>query len=144
MATILVGGRLGRDPQTIEGKNGKFISVSMAEDFGKDKTRWWDLTFNGEGLIAQVERMKLKKGSAINVVGRYGTRQYTDRNGVEQTVPVISVSQVDFAMYNSGNTSSDSSATNEKEQNEIKKAMETTAKKPTPKVEVKEEEDLPF
>lgn len=143
MATITVCGRLGKDPKVIEGKNGKFASVSLAEDYGKDQTRWWDLTFNGD-MVGTVERMKLKKGSALYIVGRFGTRQYTDKNGVEQTVCTISVSQVDYAMYNSGNTSSDSSS-DDKAQGEIKEAMKATAKKSAPKVVVQEEEeDLPF
>lgn len=143
MATIMVGGRLGKDPKAIEGKNGKFISVSLAEDYAKDQTRWWDITFNGDDLITRVEKLKLKKGSAIYVVGRFGTRQYTDKNGVEQTVFTISVSQVDYAIFNSGNTSSDS-ASESKAQDDIKEAMKATAKKAAPKVVVQEEEDLPF
>lgn len=144
MATIMVSGRLGKDPKVIEGKNGKFVSVSLAEDYAKDQTRWWDLTFNGESLVNQVERMKLKKGSAVNVVGRFGTRTYTDKNGVEQNVFTISVSQVDYAIYNSGNTSSDTSVSETKSQDDIKEAMKETAKKAAPKVVVQEEEDLPF
>lgn len=143
MATINVKGRLGRDPKVIEGKNGKFVSASIAEDYAKDQTRWWDLTFNGDLLVNQVERFKLKKGSAIDVWGRFGTRTYTDKNGVEQTVFTISVSQFEYALT-SGNTSSDASVTENKSQGDIKEAMKATSKKEAPKVVVQEEDDLPF
>lgn len=85
-------GNLGRDPELKYLPNGDAvcnISIATSEKW-KDKntgepkelTEWIPIGFYGK--LAEIVGQYCKKGSSIYVEGRFSTRKYTDKDGVEK------------------------------------------------------------
>lgn len=84
--TIIVG-NLGRDPETRYLPNGDAVcnySVAVTEKWKKDgeqkeNTTWYRVSAFGK--LAEICAEYLKKGSAVMVIGRMGSRQWDDKDG---------------------------------------------------------------
>jgi single-stranded DNA-binding protein len=144
---INVIGRLGNDSEVIDGKNGKFLSFSLAtDDFkgGEKTTSWFRVAFNGERAIKMAEW--LKKGRLVNVCGTETLSLYTDKSGSTQISRDINAFTVDFVSSgNSGQTQTTSTATEEIPVTTGKLKEPKTKKKEEPPVVTSEpEDDLPF
>lgn len=90
---IVVQGHLGRDPEIFVSDTGREIArltIATNERFtdrnGKtqERTEWHRAVIFGEGLITQVAKPHLKKGSKVLIKGSNRTDKYTDKNGVER------------------------------------------------------------
>lgn len=85
-------GNVGRDPELRYFASGDAycnISIATKETWKdkatgekKDKTEWIPLTFTGK--LAEIVGQYVKKGSEIWVQGKFETRKYTDKDGVEK------------------------------------------------------------
>lgn len=95
-------GNLGRDVELKYLPSGDAVcSVSIAvsnkwkdKNTGeqKESTEWIPLEFFGK--LAEIAGQYLKKGSSIHVTGRFSTRKYTDKDGVEKYATSIKVDQM--------------------------------------------------
>ena len=89
MATIVVCGRLGRDPEELKNGGRKF---SLAEDVyvdGEKKTQWWS-------CVQWDFRKELNKGSSVQITGDLIEREYTDKEGVQKKALQINVMGVKY------------------------------------------------
>lgn len=119
---VHVTGRIGRDPEEIETKNGnKLLKFSVAADRRKNDERgalWMNINV-WNGLTG---KMPLEKGSAVNVVGYLDMNTYTNKEGVQVTSPEVNATSVDFAMtggsrQNDGNGNNNSGGGNSRRSN---------------------------
>ena len=95
-------GNLGRDPEMKYLPSGDAVcSISIAvsnkwkdKNTGEQKehTEWIPLEFFGK--LAEIAGQYLKKGSSIYVSGRFSTRKYTDKDGVEKYATSVKVDQM--------------------------------------------------
>lgn len=95
-------GNLGRDPELKFLPSGDAVcSISIAvsskwkdKNTGEQKehTEWIPLEFFGK--LAEIAGQYLKKGSSIYVSGRFSTRKYTDKDGVEKYATSVKVDQM--------------------------------------------------
>lgn len=86
-------GSLGADPEIKSFQNGGRIAnlrVACSESWKdkstgerKERTEWISVSVQAEGLIGLVERF-LKKGSKVYVEGKFTTRKWQDRDGVDR------------------------------------------------------------
>lgn len=85
-------GRFGQDPETRDGKKGPFTTFTLATEEEEGQTLWWDCAaFGGAGkFVAEF----LKKGSYVRVVAQQTERRFTDKNGVEQRRPRMTVKEI--------------------------------------------------
>jgi len=88
---VILIGRLGKDPESIQTQRGNFAKVSLATDEKwRDKntgekrqaTEWHQVIFFNR--TAEVAINYLIKGMLICVEGKIKTRKYTDNQGVER------------------------------------------------------------
>ena len=85
-------GNLGRDPETRFFSNGDKItnaSIACTESWKdktsgekKERTEWVNLVFTGG--LADVAEKYLRKGSQIHVSGKFTTRKWQDKEGVDR------------------------------------------------------------
>jgi len=86
-------------------KNGEMTSVRFRigmrvyDSKAKDNTRWLNYAVKGFGPICnRIEKMKLKEGALINLVGRLDEDSWEDKNTHEKkSMPVIIVEDIEFA-----------------------------------------------
>lgn len=95
-------GRLTKDPELKTGASGKeYCKFTIACDRKKDKdgnkpVDWIDCTAFGQ-TAALVSRF-FHKGDGINVMGRFESEKYTDKNGQNRTAWGVTVDQVLFPL----------------------------------------------
>lgn len=95
-------GNVGRDPELRYFSSGDAycnISIATKETWKdkqtgekKEKTEWIPLTFTGK--LAEIVAQYVKKGSEIWVQGKFETRKYTDKDGVEKYQTSIKCDQM--------------------------------------------------
>lgn len=96
--TIIVAGRLARDPETKFTQTGKAVTnFSIANDsgFGDKKTTNWINIVAWEKTSEFVTRY-FEKGSKIVVQGRLTTRNYETSNGEKRTSTEVVADQIFF------------------------------------------------
>lgn len=96
--TIVVAGRLARDPETKFTQTGKAVTnFSIANDsgFGDKKTTNWINIVAWEKTSEFVTRY-FEKGSKIVVQGRLTTRNYETSNGEKRTSTEVVADQIFF------------------------------------------------
>ncbi len=89
---VILGGNLGRDPETrFNAEGGSITNVSIATtDTWKDKatgekqerTEWHRVVFFNR--LAEIASEYLKKGSQVYIEGGLRTRKWTDKEGQEK------------------------------------------------------------
>lgn len=102
MNIAIVDGRLVRDPELKTGASGKeFCKFTIASDRKKDKdgnkvSDFIDCTaFNATGaFIAKYYH----KGDGIQLIGRFESDKYTDKNGQNRTTWGLTVEQAFFPL----------------------------------------------
>lgn len=82
--SVIVGGRLGRDPEVRFGANGDAIcrfsvAVDEARKDGDRHTNWVDVTAFGK--TGETVGQYLAKGAECVVEGRLNVRKYQDKDG---------------------------------------------------------------
>jgi len=98
---ITIVGRLVKDPELAQTKNGKeMCKFSIASNKGKDIVAFfnvvtWDKTAGNCGQY-------LKKGSQVIINGRMDQNKYQDKNGQNRTSFFISAHNVQFIGGNTG------------------------------------------
>lgn len=142
---INIIGRLGNDSEIIDGKNGKFLSFSLAtDDFkgGEKTTSWFRVHYNGERGIKLSEW--LKKGRMVNVCGTETVSLWTDKSGNPQISRDVNALSVEFVSV--GNSGQTQTTTEEVTPTTGKLKEPKTKKKTEPIVEESgdSEDDLPF
>ena len=95
-------GNLGRDPETRFFSNGDKItnaSIACTESWKdkttgdkKERTEWIPLVFTGG--LADVAEKYLRKGSQVYVTGKYTTRKWQDKEGVDRYSTEIRVGEL--------------------------------------------------
>lgn len=95
-------GNVGRDPELKYFSSGDAycnISIATKETWKdkssgekKEKTEWIPLTFTGK--LAEIVGQYVRKGSQIYVKGKFETRKYTDKDGVEKYQTSIKCDQM--------------------------------------------------
>lgn len=147
---VQVVGRLGNDSEVKTGKNGQFVTFSLATDEfkgGKNETAWLNVAYYDEKGLKMAQY--LKKGSMINVTGVETVGIFTNRNGEAQVSRDIRAFNIDFVNSGqSGTTQSSDSTTATKEATDVScgKLVKSKVATPTPtQVSQKSaDEDLPF
>lgn len=89
---VILLGNLGRDPEVRHLPNGDPVAnmtlattrtwKDKASGERKEETEWHRLT--ALGRLAEIAGQYLKKGSQVYVEGRFKTRKWTDKDGVEK------------------------------------------------------------
>jgi len=95
-------GNIGRDPETKTFQNGDKItnaSIACTETWKdktsgerKERTEWVSLVFTGG--LADVAGQYLRKGSQVYVSGKFTTRKWTDKDGVDRYSTEIRVGEL--------------------------------------------------
>lgn len=95
-------GNLGNDPDVrylADGTATASISIATTEKWKdkntgeqKERTEWIRCEFFGR--LAEIVGQYLKKGSSVYVQGRFSTRKYTDKDGVEKYATAIKCDQL--------------------------------------------------
>ncbi len=92
MNKAIIIGRLGRDPETRQTKNGPVCNLSVATseswtDKGsgerREKTEWHRVTIWNEKL-GEIAQKYLRKGSMVYLEGQVQTRKWIDQDEVEK------------------------------------------------------------
>ena len=107
MNRVTIIGRLGRDPEIREMKNGKkFATFSIAtsesytDKMGKkeEKTEWHNvIVFNA--LLVKTVQDSVSKGTILMIEGKLATNKYTDKAGVTKYSTQIVLSTLDSALH---------------------------------------------
>lgn len=96
--TIIIIGRLGRDPEMTYSKDGKEItkfSVATDDGWGENKqTTWHNVVCFGK--TAEASATYLHKGSLVAAQGRQQHRQYDDKDGNKRYFSEIVADRVQF------------------------------------------------
>lgn len=125
-------GRIGKDAQVIEGKNGKFLTMDIAvDDFykGENTTTWVRIRSSRNNHVNLAKY--LTKGRIILVEGTLAQPQiWTDKNNVQRVQLSITADSVQFVN------------TGKKKDDEPVKA-ETMPEQPSP-APADKADDLPF
>lgn len=98
MLKLLVAGRLTKDPDLHEGKNGKkdFITITVAINIGKDDTRFVEgIAFDKN---AEFIMNHMKKGYSIELVGTPDINAYITKEGKASGNIKILVDSVSFGL----------------------------------------------
>ena len=149
-------GRLGKDARLVDSKNGsQFVSFTMAVNSymnGKEQTTWFDvISFNfSEKMVPH-----LTKGSAVEVIGDFDTRQEVGSDGNTYIRHDVKADWFDFARgtSQSGGTRTETTVVTEPQDSGTKQNVEVndddipvTPKRGTKTVAPVEdiETDLPF
>lgn len=91
MMVVQLTGHLGQDPRLKQLDSGAILNLSVAckdrikrDGQWTEITVWWDCTVFGPRAagLAQI----LGKGSRVGIVGKFGQRQYTAKDGALKTV----------------------------------------------------------
>lgn len=87
MKIIMIDGRLGRDAEISNSKQGKkYIRFSVANNVfvnGKEETEWYDVT-SFDDFIINVRSKILTKGTYVMISGTPSETIYTRRDGTEE------------------------------------------------------------
>lgn len=88
-ATTIIGGRLGRDPETRPAGSGTVTTLNVAvtrrapgTDRAKDVTTWWRVSVWNKG--GEAAQKHLRKGDPVLCQGWPEMEEYTDANGVRR------------------------------------------------------------
>ena len=82
------------DASVVRFRIGKKVYDPKAED----NTRWLNYSVKGFGAIAdRVEKMQLKEGSVINLMGRLDEDVWEDENHVKKSATVIVLEDIEYA-----------------------------------------------
>lgn len=89
-------GRLGKDPETRYSPSGDAIcNFSIAVGWkSKDKEGAEWVSISAFGKLAEICGQYLKKGSQVYVAGRFSTRKWTDKDGVDRYSTSINADQM--------------------------------------------------
>ena len=98
---VILGGRLGKDPETRYMTNGEAVSnatLATSENWKdksgekQEKTEWHNLVFYRR--LAEIAGEYLKKGSQVYIEGRIQSRKYTTKEGQERYITEIIVNEM--------------------------------------------------
>ena len=113
MNIINIHGRLGKDVELTQSKDGKSIgkfSVGVTRKFNKEITDWFNCVSFGKQAETIAEY--LKKGSEIVLSGEIQFGDYTDKEGIKRYTTTLVVNQFDFCgsakNNDNGNTNNNS------------------------------------
>lgn len=93
MAVIQILGRLGKDPEarvTPQGKSVAVLSLAVDDGYGENKHTTWFRCQAWEKAGEQIVKF-FKKGDTILITGTPASRDYTDAQGVKQTVLEVNI-----------------------------------------------------
>lgn len=84
MQSIMVVGRVGRDPESRQTETPlATFPVAVDDGYGENKTtQWFNVTCWGK--TAEIAATYVRKGRMISILGRMKFRKYTDKAGVER------------------------------------------------------------
>jgi single-strand DNA-binding protein len=94
-------GNVGKDPEIRSLKNGDRVasfSVAMTEKWkdrdgdSQEKTEWANVVVFNDGLAGVIERY-VQKGSKVYVEGKFTTRKWTDKDGIDRYSTEVVLSQ---------------------------------------------------
>ena len=99
MNSIVLVGRLGKDPETKQTPNGNTVTTMCiaVDKVGKDKqkeTDWIDCTAFGK--TGEIISGYCKKGSQVGVVGSLQTRTWKDNDGKNHKFTFVMVDKVEL------------------------------------------------
>lgn len=97
---VILLGYVGRDPETREVNNQKFIvstftlAVSEKNQKGEDCAEWFNIV--AWNKLAEVVTDHVKKGSRIYLEGKFKTEKYETKEGVEKSTLKIIAEKIVF------------------------------------------------
>lgn len=97
---ITIIGRVGRDPEFKDTETGLRVAkftVATTEKTGtgenrKEETEWFNVA--AFKVHAEIVEKFVRKGDLIMIQGRFKTRKYQDKEGVEKTYSEVLVNQI--------------------------------------------------
>lgn len=145
MFNVFFEGRLGKDAELKDGKNGQFIKFPVATDgIKKDVTYWADVISSSPSLVKLAPY--LTKGKPVLITGDIRAEIYIDRNQQPQIAYRVNATNLQFINVGSGRTDSDNATTAAPPEAQAP-VVETPKVKPVETVTpepIEAEEDLPF
>jgi single-strand DNA-binding protein len=97
-ATIVLTGRLARDPETRTTRGGTTVTnltIPVDTGYGESKlTTWWKVTLFGKR--ADTAGRHLRKGAWVSVTGTPAVETYTKRDGTQGFSPAVNADGWDF------------------------------------------------
>ena len=143
MFNVFFEGRLGRDAELKEGKNGQFIKFSVATDgIKKDVTYWADVISSSPSVVRLSPY--LTKGKPVLITGDIRAEIYTDRNQQPQIAYRVNATSLQFINVGSGRTDSDSATIDAPVEPQVPVVDEPKTKPAVTPGPIEAEEDLPF
>lgn len=144
MNVFTVTGRLGRDAQTYEAKNGeKFYTFSLADSKkirGEEKTTWYDImVFSNRQIDGMIPY--LKKGSAVVVTGELEAEIRTGNDNVQRLSLTVRADRVTFNNSGSNNNTTNVTATQSPAKELKDEIVVTSSSSASP---ITNNDDLPF
>lgn len=110
---VLIVGRVGNDPETRRFNSGDEMaefSVATSEQWRdknsgekKERTEWHKIKVMNDGLVKNVIRPYVNKGSLIGIEGELQTEKWQDQNGQDRYSTKIVVSAFRGTVYLLGN-----------------------------------------
>ena len=100
MITTIFTGRIGKDAQVINGKNGSFMSMDVVVNDranGEEKATWVRVTSSKSNHVNLAKF--LTKGKVITIIGNASTRAWKDKEGNAQSQLKVSASDIDFLNF---------------------------------------------
>lgn len=137
MNKIFLIGRTGKAPEIKNLEAGKVAKFTLAvsekvtrDGEKKEETEWFNIAAFGK--LAEVCENYVHKGDRICVIGKYKTREYTDKDGAKKTFSEVLASDVELL----------GSKSEGEEKSKQEASIEVQA--PVKRKELPPEDDLPF
>ena len=95
MAYIQITGNITREVELKYTQAGKpMVQISIADNVSKEKTNFFDCAAFGD--VAEKIAKFFKKGRPISVIGKFDTREYVNKEGVNKMSLSVVVSDFSF------------------------------------------------
>jgi single-strand DNA-binding protein len=102
---VMLMGNMGKDAEvrvTTQGRKKASFSLATTRRFRdanshemRDQTEWHNIVAWGP-MAERIEKLQLRKGTALYVEGRITSRDYTDQNGVNRKITEIFMDNFEF------------------------------------------------
>ena len=117
MNNITITGHIGRIDELKQGNNTQYINFTIADNQGKEKTNWFNVTAFGK--IAELVKQYCTKGDKVTVFGQIELKTYDTKEGQKQNTHSVNIHAIDLPSRKEA-TQATSSTTNEQQPKEEK------------------------
>ena len=148
---VILIGNLGKDPEVRQLENGASVarfSVATNENY-KDKSGEWQTITEWHNIVAwrnlaEKAEKQLSKGGMVYIEGKLTTRKWQDKDGIDRYNTDVVALQLRSLEKRESAGSPNQNFPKAADEFPVSKVEESAAKSTTTKLEVVEDDDLPF